>query len=117
MSEPWEEFVAPIEATLTAGVKDIANDLKDEYKLFLKDVAVRSAKETWRSINGDDDEKSIAKANLALLAGQTVGEAARMALAETEKAATVLNAVLHTAMTFAENVLLPMAIAALKSKL
>ncbi len=116
MSNPWDEFVAPMEATLTAGVKDIANDLKDEYKSFLKDVAVRCAKETWRSINGSDEEKEIAKANLALLGGQTIGEASRMALAESDKAETVLKTALDVAIKFAENVLVPMALAALKSK-
>lgn len=116
MSEPWDELVGPIESTLTAGVKDIVNDLKDEYKSFLKDVAIRTAKETWRSIHGSDEEKEIAKANLALLAGKTVGEAARMALAESDKAAAVLESVLNTALQFAEHVLVPLALAALKKE-
>ena len=116
MSNPWDDFVGPIEATLTAGVKEIASDLKDEYKAFLKDVAIRSAKETWRAIHGDDEEKEIAKSNLELLKGQVIGEAARMALAQSEKAETILKAVLNIAISFAKDVLVPMAIAALKAK-
>lgn len=98
MAELWEPLKDEILSALKEGVKDFSSELKDSAQVFLGDQAVAIAREKWRQLQASTpDEKSIAESNLRHLQGQVKAEIARLQLAATDRAGSLLERVLTTA--------------------
>lgn len=95
MSEPWDALKDEVLSLLEEGVRDIASEVRPALQEFLREAALRAAKEKWRSLNAaSQEERDIAESNLRHLRGQVVAEARRQQLALTSSAETILAKVL-----------------------
>jgi len=100
MVEPWDELKDALVGTLLDGIKDFVSEVKPELQAFIQEKAAQAAKWKWESIRaGSEAERDEAKQNLAHIAAQVGGEAARMELVSGKHAKSLLKKVFDVALS------------------
>lgn len=101
MSNPWDNLGDQLLSTLKSSVSDFVDAEKPEVEAFLKEKSVEVAKQTWISLNGSDEEKAEAVANLRHLKAQVIGQAASLEIVATTAAVKLLGKVFDVVANFA----------------
>ena len=69
---PWSSLKDDVLKVLTQSVQDFVDLQKPEAQALLAELAEQGAKQTWLLLNGSDDEKAQAEANIRSLKAQAI---------------------------------------------
>lgn len=96
VSDPWDELKDGILGALRESIAGFSSSLRDSIQPFLREQALKMAKEKWRAIHADtDEEREIAESNLRHLRSQVEAEVSRLGLAATSEAEKLLQKTLE----------------------